>query len=299
MKKHEKLIMEENDLKENLKTEVTKVKEKLEKFLSESNNIIKLNEKINKGIKNLEKEEKNIIKTLSYISKMNKNKKQMNNLLQNLMRNIKISFQEEATKINYEEYFFNGIQIPKNIEFKNILYNSFKIVWNFDNLNILNFNKDNIKFRVELRKEKTKEKFEQVYEGNATEFIVQNLTKNTNYEIRICSFYNDLFSNWTEIKKIKTNDLVLIDSAILRESKNEENFWTQYIHGLELNEWNCYIGDPEMVLQVKYFMKNVIIKGLHYAYIEMKKDIFLEAMHLFLGLVIIKFMKQKIHLYSL
>ena len=48
LKKHEKLYKEENDLKENLKTEVTKVKEKLENFLSESNNIIKNNEKINK-----------------------------------------------------------------------------------------------------------------------------------------------------------------------------------------------------------------------------------------------------------
>ena len=223
MKKHEKLIIEENNLKENLKTEVTKVKEKLEKSLSESDNLIKINEKINKGSKNLEKEEKNIIKTLSYISKMNKNKKQINNLLQDLMRNIKISFQEESTNIKYEEYFFNGIQTPKNIEFKNIASNSFKIIWNIDNLNIINFKKDDLKFRVELRKEKTKEKFEQVYEGNSTEFIVQN-SKNTNYEIRICSFYNGLCSNWSEIKKIKTNDLVLIDSVILRESKNEEKF---------------------------------------------------------------------------
>ena len=224
MKKHEKLIMEENDLKENLKTEVTKVKSGLEKFLSESNNIIKINEKINKGIKNLEKEEKNIIKTLSYISKMNKNKKQMNNLLQDLMRNIKISFQEESSNIKYEEYFFNGIQIPKNIEFKDIGHSSFKLIWNIEDLNILNFKKDDIKFRVELRKENTKEKFGQVYEGNATESIIQNLNKKTNYEIRICSFYNDLFSNWSEIKKIKTTDLVLIDSIILRESKNEVKF---------------------------------------------------------------------------
>ena len=40
--------MEENDLKENLKTEVTKVKEKLENFLSESNNLIRINENVSK-----------------------------------------------------------------------------------------------------------------------------------------------------------------------------------------------------------------------------------------------------------
>ena len=75
--KHEKLKKEEKDLKEELQIEVTKVKEKLEIFLSESNRIIKLDEKIEKGIKVLEKEEKNMIKTLSYVSKINKNQKEM------------------------------------------------------------------------------------------------------------------------------------------------------------------------------------------------------------------------------
>ena len=56
--KHEKLIKEENDLKEKLQNEVTKVKEKLENFLSKSNNYIKLSEKIDKGLKVLEKENK-------------------------------------------------------------------------------------------------------------------------------------------------------------------------------------------------------------------------------------------------
>jgi len=69
LKKHAKLIIEENNLKENLKTEYTKVKEKLEKFLSESDNLIKINEKINKGIKNLENKEKNIIKIFHIFQK--------------------------------------------------------------------------------------------------------------------------------------------------------------------------------------------------------------------------------------
>ena len=46
MEKHEILIKEENNIKEQLKNEVDKAKEKLEKFLSETNNQIKINEKI-------------------------------------------------------------------------------------------------------------------------------------------------------------------------------------------------------------------------------------------------------------
>ena len=67
LKKHELLLKEENELKEKLQNEVTKVKEQLEKYLSESNNIIRANERLNKGIKKMENEEKNMIKTLSYV----------------------------------------------------------------------------------------------------------------------------------------------------------------------------------------------------------------------------------------
>ena len=73
--KHEQLIKEENELKENLQNEVTKIKEKLENYLSESNDEIKISERIKKGIKKMENEENNMIKLLSYVSKINKTKK--------------------------------------------------------------------------------------------------------------------------------------------------------------------------------------------------------------------------------
>ena len=37
------------------------------------------------------------------------------------MRTLKISFNEEESTIKYEDYYFNGIQMPKNIEFKEIV----------------------------------------------------------------------------------------------------------------------------------------------------------------------------------
>ena len=47
-----------------------------------------------------------MLKILTYISKINKNEKEMKKLYDTCMRNIKISFEEE-NKIKYEEYFFN------------------------------------------------------------------------------------------------------------------------------------------------------------------------------------------------
>ena len=61
LKKHEKLLKEENDIKEKLQIEVTKVKEKLENFWSKTNNEIKINERINLGIKKLNNENNNVI----------------------------------------------------------------------------------------------------------------------------------------------------------------------------------------------------------------------------------------------
>ena len=200
--KHESLIKEENDLKEKLQNEVTKVKEKLECFLSECNKIIKLNEKINKGIKKINNE--NILKSLSYISTINKNQKNMNLLFQQLMGNIKISFEQDKSNIKFEEYYFNGIPTPKNIEVKDITANSFKLNWIIDNINIIDFDKNKIKYQIEIRKDN--QNFNKIYEGNNTYYLIEQLNKNTNYEVRICSFYNDIYSQWTDIKKIKTND---------------------------------------------------------------------------------------------
>ena len=218
-KKHEILIKEENDLKENLQNKVTKVKEKLEKYLSKLNNLIKINEKINKGIKILEKEDKkNMIKTLSYISKTNKNKKEMNILLVELLKNIKISFQEEKSTIKYEEFYFNGIPTPKDIEFKRIGLNDLEILWKIGDIQCID--KENLKFIIEYRK--LNEKFNKIYEGNKNEYLIKNLIKNTNYEFRICCLYNGLTGLWSEIKNVKTKNS--IDSIILKKSNREEEF---------------------------------------------------------------------------
>ena len=222
--------------REQLKTEVTKVKSNFEKHLSDINNIIKTCDKITKGIKSLEKEEKNMLKTLSYVSKINKNQKEMRNLLSQLMINLKLSYIEEESKINYEEYGFSGIPSPKNIEFKEIGINSFKVFWKIDDINILNVDKKEIKYRIEMRKENLNDKFKQIYEGNELNYLVDNLDKNTNYDLRICSIYKDIIGNWTEIYKVKTKNF---DSTILNEVEKGEEYLQK------LHEWT---GNKKMQL---------------------------------------------------
>jgi len=48
-----------------------------------------------------------MIKKLTYISKINKNDKDIKKLNNTCMRNIKIYFKEKENKVKYEEYFCN------------------------------------------------------------------------------------------------------------------------------------------------------------------------------------------------
>ena len=111
--------------------------------------------------------------------------------------------------------------------------NSFQISWKLDDINLLNMNKKEIKFRIEIRKENKKEKFKQIYEGKDNNYLINKLDKNTNYEIKLCSFYNDLISNYTRIYKVKTKNL---DSLILSEAEKGDEFLNRLL------EWTGYKG---------------------------------------------------------
>ena len=57
-----------------------------------------------------------------------------------------------------------------------------------------------------------------IYEGKNKNYLVNNLDDNTKSEIRLCSFYNNIVSELTQIYKIKTSY-----SVILIINKEKEN----------------------------------------------------------------------------
>ena len=233
--KRDKLKKEEDDLKEKLKTEVTKIKEKLEISLTHVNNLSKMSEKIVKGIKSLENEEKNMIKTLSYVSKINKNQKEMKDLFQELMKNLKITFIEDQNTIKYEEYYFNGIPIPKDIEFKEIESTSFKVYWKIDDIITKNFDKNELKYRIEIRKENSNDKYIQYNSENNTNYLINNLEKipeniKINRDIIIYDekfyFFNEnkkrfLLEQFLDFKKFKRN-LTEKENTMNKNNREEE-----------------------------------------------------------------------------
>ena len=125
--------------------------------------------------------EENTIKIISYVSKANQTQREMINLSITKMQNIKFQFDENKNDIKFEKYDFNESPVPENIEIQNITYNSCNIKYDVKNLN---FDLNKIKCIIEIRKEN--ENYQKVYEGNKNQYLINNLTSGTNYDIRIC-----------------------------------------------------------------------------------------------------------------
>ena len=107
------------------------------------------------------------------------------------INNSNISFNNDEEIIVFDEYCTSGIKCPKDIVFTDITAFNLKMNWKFDN----NFNmiylddldESKIKFRVEIRSKKENDQFIQVYEGNQTNCLIDNLVLDTTYEVRIAS----------------------------------------------------------------------------------------------------------------
>ena len=72
----------------------------------------------------------------------------MNLLLGQFMKNIKISFEEEKANITFQDYYFNGIPSPNNIEIKNISSSSFEMTWKIDKIDIIGVDMNKILYKI-------------------------------------------------------------------------------------------------------------------------------------------------------
>ena len=82
-----------------MQNEVTKVKEKMENTLSEINEEIRLNDRINKIANKLEKDDENLIKMIAFVPKIKNHIAIMNETMKKPLKNIKFNFQKENKSI--------------------------------------------------------------------------------------------------------------------------------------------------------------------------------------------------------
>ena len=100
---HISLNEKEKNIKHELDLKVTKIKEELENFLSESNDILISCERIDKAIKFYEKNKiNNEIKTLYYISEINKNNEIAKGFIKKQIKNIEIYYNSDLYTLEYK-----------------------------------------------------------------------------------------------------------------------------------------------------------------------------------------------------
>ena len=88
-----------------------------------------------------------------------------------------------------------------------------------DDMKMLNVDNKNIKYKMEIKLKN--DNFNLVYEGKKDYCNLYNLKQNSTYDIRICSYYNNINSNWTELYQLDTE---CADSLILNTNRRKREF---------------------------------------------------------------------------
>ena len=202
---HFSLDEQEKKLILGLDQKVNEIKCELERFLKESNNLLLSCEKIfkateNCGIMNDVPE----IKALIYISEINKINKEAKNFLKIPIRNINRNINKSTNlfggnnSYSYKYYYFSGIPIPKLASI--VKYDKkISISWNMEELRI----NGQIKYSVVINIDGKEFK----YETSDTQFSLKKYNEKAVYEVKIRAFIDDLYGDWSELKKFKINEL--------------------------------------------------------------------------------------------
>ncbi len=204
-RRHALLDEEEKEAKLNLDKKVTEIKSELENYLIESNNILLSCEKMNKAneyYKRNDNDNCNAIKTLYYISEINKDIENSKKFIIKPIINSEIYFNIFNNNISCFDYYFSGIPIPKDIKAEKKEEKLF-ISWNINNfkLNYIDINDIRYQIKVKINKE------ESTYEINNTNISLDKYDLNAIYEIKIRALINNYFGEWSEVKKFKISEL--------------------------------------------------------------------------------------------
>ena len=236
-KQHDNLTKIEKELKEDLIKNVSKTKEELQNFINKSIEIIKGNEKIGQFTqyyeKNKEKSNPVLIKTLSYISEIEKNNQKVFYFINESMKNMNITFNENKNTLEFINYYFNGISSPINIQSYE-QNNSLNISWKIDENSKKLRDVTQYKYNLEIKDNNNIYK----YEGKETNIEIRGLENNKEYEFRVRTIYKESYGNWSEYKKVQILNGYKSFSFNPLE-KGEQNANIEVV-GVELNKNNLF-----------------------------------------------------------
>ena len=219
-KKHLELEKEEKDLTFELITKVTKIKNELENSLKESDKKLSICEKIIQAGINFEKTfNQNELKKLYYIIEMKKKEEETKNFIKKKIKNYSICFDNEYNEISFDEYYFNVIPIPKDINYE-IKGDNLLLTWKIGDSKIEEPYEYIIQINVNNK--------EKIYKTPFNQFLLEKYESNVEYEVKIRVSSDDEFGDWSEIKNFKidsnSNNTNIFFTSGLFNSKNNHNY---------------------------------------------------------------------------
>ena len=213
--KHLRLNEEEHKMESDLDLKITQIKDDLEKYLRESNDILLYFERISKSLINYEKKNNNNeTKALCYISEIQKVNGKARDLLKKPIKNIDIKFNNSLFNndyIDYKDYYFSGIPLPTNIKVgkkDGRIY----IMWEIGDIRIKDFNKKKFKYSILI--EGNNRKIQHESNENSLLLNKNELKNNIDYEVKICSCLDGIYSDYSEMRKFKLNELQEIQNSL-------------------------------------------------------------------------------------
>ena len=166
----------------------------------DTNKLILFNERTNRAFENFEKtNNKEEIKALYYISEININNEKTKEFFKIPVRNLDITFNSDLNTLDYKDYYFSGIPVPKNI--KTEIQRNVILSWDIDKFKVKYFDNKKIKYEVEIKKDN------EIFSNESYEKIMHldRQKLNNDCEIKIRTIYDETrlkFKNFLIIHKI-------------------------------------------------------------------------------------------------
>ena len=181
------------------------IKEELNNFLKRTDNIISSFGKISKLIDNFgDEKESHIIRTWCYISEINKYNEKAENLFNEPKKTLLFSFDDEELKVNYNNYYFDGLPVPENICIEENENNKIEITWKNDEDRIRDYSdKNKIEYEIEIKNSIKKYEFK----SKEKKLILDKLDKDKMHKIHIRTVLKNSCSSWSKIETFKVENL--------------------------------------------------------------------------------------------
>lgn len=189
--------------KEEFNKRINKVEDDLKKFLREVKDVMQSCERIKNATNNFENRNEDIkIKTLYYISEINKNNIIAKELYDEPMKTLKFKIGGICTPVYYYNYYFNGIPVPEDIYIREN-DSGIKISWKIGEIMHDYIDKDKIKYIIEVNYNNIKEA---LYESFDSEIVLEDQKKGDEYQVRIRINLDNTFGRWSEITNFRIHN---------------------------------------------------------------------------------------------